>query len=104
MGGVLAYACGRRAEKGVRKFPTLLKPFGVVHSDTDTAAVYERPLPASAHPGGNFHTQQIEGPPLSLRTRIKRLTRNPLCVLKAVLRPDTVIGLFGNRYAFGTPL
>jgi insertion element IS1 protein InsB len=41
---------------------------------------------------------------LTLRTRIKRLARKPLCFSNSVFRHDTVIGLCVNRYEFGTPV
>ena len=71
---------------------------------TDAAGVSERHLPASAHTVGKINTQQIERKPLTLRTRIKRLARKPLCFSKSVFMHDTVIGLFVNRYEFGTPI
>jgi insertion element IS1 protein InsB len=82
----------------------LRKPFGVVHFYTDGAGVYKRPLPASAPTVGKAHTQQIERNHLTLRTRIKRLGRKTLCFSKSVFMHDTVIGLFVNRYKFGTPI
>jgi len=50
------------------------------------------------------HTQQIKRKHLTLRTRIKRLARKTLCFSKSVFMHDTVIGLFVNRYEFGTPV
>lgn len=76
----------------------------MVHFYTAGAAVYERPLPASAPTVGTSHTPQSERKPLTLRTRSKRLARNTICFSKSVFMPDTVIGLFVNRYEFGTPL
>ena len=102
-GVVLAYACGRRADKVCAQLQKLLKPFGLVHLYTDAAGVYERHLPASAHPVGKVRTQQIERNHLTLRTRIKRLARKTICFSKSVFMHDTVIGLFVNRYEFGTP-
>jgi insertion element IS1 protein InsB len=101
---VLAYAFGNRADRVFLKLQKLLKPFGLVHFYTDAAGVYERHLPASAHTVGKLHTQQIERKHLTLRTRIKRLARKTMCFSKSVLMHDTVIGLFVNRYEFGTPI
>ena len=103
-GVVLAYAFGSRADEVFVKLQKLLKPFGLVHFYTDAASVYERHLPAAAHTVGKIHTQQIERKPLTLRTRIKRLARKTICFSKSVFMHDTVIGLFVNRYEFGTPL
>jgi insertion element IS1 protein InsB len=102
-GVVLAYAFGSRADRVFVKLKKLLKPFGLVHFYTDAAGVYERHLPASAHTVGKLNTQQIERKHLTLRTRIKRLARRTICFSKSVLLHDTVIGLFVNRYEFGTP-
>jgi insertion element IS1 protein InsB len=38
---------------------------------------------------------------LTLRTRIKRLTRKTICFSKSIQMHDIVIGLFVNRYEFG---
>jgi insertion element IS1 protein InsB len=103
-GVVLAYAFGSLADKVFGQLQKLLKPFGLVHFYTAGAGVYKRHLPASAHPVGKAHTQQIERKPLPLRTRLKRLARKTLCFSKSVFMHDPVIGLFVNRYEFGTPI
>jgi insertion element IS1 protein InsB len=101
-GVVLAYALGSRADKVFVELKKLLKPFGLGHFYTDAAGVYERHLPLSAHTVGKSNTQQIERKHLTLRTRIKRLARKTICFSKSVFMHDTVIGLFVNRYEFGT--
>jgi len=101
-GVVLAYAFGSRADAVFVELKKLLEPFGLEHFYTDAAGVYKRHLPAPAHTVGKMHTQQIERKHLTLRTRIKRLARKTLCFSKSVLMHDTVIGLFVNRYEFGT--
>ncbi len=103
-GVVLAYTFGSRADKVFVQLRKLLKPFGLVHFYTDAAGVYERHLPTSAHTVGKIYTQQIERKHLTLRTRIKRLARRTICFSKSVFLHDTVIGLFVNRYEFGTPI
>ena len=103
-GVVLAYALGSRADQVFGQLQQLLKPFGLVHFYTDAAGVYERHLPVSAHTVGKSHTQQIERKHLTLRTRIKQLARKTICFSKSVFMHDTVIGLFVNRYEFGTPV
>ena len=103
-GVVLAYTFGSRADQVFVQLQKLLKPFGLVHFYTDAAGVYERYLPASAHTVGKINTQQIERKHLTLRTRIKRLTRKTIWFSKSVFMHDTVIGLFVNRYEFGTPI
>ncbi len=103
-GVVLAYAFGSRADKVFVQLQKLLTPFGLGHFYTDAAGVYERHLPTSAHTVGKINTQQIERKHLTLRTRIKRLARKTMCFSKSVFMHDTVIGLFVNRYEFGTPI
>jgi insertion element IS1 protein InsB len=102
-GVVLAYVFGNRADAVFLQLQKLLKPFGLVHFYTDAAGVYDRHLPDRAHTVGKLHTQQIERKQLTLRTRIKRLARKTICFSKSVFMHDTVIGLFVNRYEFGTP-
>jgi insertion element IS1 protein InsB len=103
-GVVLAYVLGSRADEGFVQLQTLLKPFGLVHFYTDGAGVYTPHLPATAHTVGKVYTQQIERKPLTLRSRIKRLARKTICFSKSILMHDIVIGLFVNRYEFGTPV
>ena len=103
-GVVLAYAFGTRADEVFLQLQQLLKPFGLEHFYTDAAGVYQRHLPAATHTVGKIHTQQIERKHLTLRTRIKRLTRKTICFSKSIFMPDTVIGLFVNRYEFGLPV
>jgi insertion element IS1 protein InsB len=103
-GVVLAYTFGNRADAVFIELQKLLKPFGLEHFYTDAAGVYGRQLPATAHTVGKRYTQQIERKHLTLRTRIKRLARKTLCFSKSVFMHDTVIGLFVNRYEFGTPV
>jgi insertion element IS1 protein InsB len=100
-GVVLAYVFGSRADEVFVELQQLLKPFGLVHFYTDGAGVYDRHLPATAHTVGKAHTQQIERKHLTLRTRIKRLTRKTICFSTSVFRHDPVIGRFVNRYEFG---
>jgi insertion element IS1 protein InsB len=101
-GMVLAYVLGSRADEVFLQLRKLRKPFGLVHFYTDAAGVYARHLPAPAHTVGKIHTQQIERKHLTLRTRIKRLARKTICFSQSVFLPDTGIGLFVNRYEFGT--
>lgn len=44
--------------------------------------------------------QSIERKHLTLRSRIKRLTRKTIAFSKSQLMHDTVIGLFINRFFF----
>jgi insertion element IS1 protein InsB len=65
---------------------------------------YTRQLDADAHNPGKRHTQKIERKHLTLRTRIKRLTRKTICFSRSIEMHDLVIGLFVNRYEFGLPV
>ena len=58
-------------------------------------------LDPEQHTTSKRFTQKIERKHLTLRTRIKRLTRKTICFSKSTQMHDIVIGLFVNRYAFG---
>ena len=60
-----------------------------------------RNLHPEHHTIGKENTQKIERKQLTLRTRIKRLTRKTICFSKSIQMHDIVIGLFVNRYEFG---
>ena len=79
----------------------LLKPFGITRYHTDDWGAYTRHLDPDEHNLGKQHTQQIERKHLTLRTRIKRLTRKTICFSRSIQMHDIVIGLFVNRYEFG---
>ena len=83
------------------KLKGLLEPFGITQYDTDHWGAYTRQLEPEMHRPGKRNTQKIERKHLTLRTRIKRLTRKTICFSKSVQMHDIVIGLFVNRYAFG---
>ena len=79
----------------------LLEPFGITRYDTDDWGAYTRHLNPDEHNQGKRNTQQIERKHLTLRTRIKRLTRKTICFSRSIQMHDIVIGLFVNRYEFG---
>ena len=64
-------------------------------------STYTRHLDPEQHTTSKRYTQKIERKHLTLRTRIKRLTRKTICFSKSAQMHDIVIGLFVNRYAFG---
>ena len=103
-GKVLAYVFGRRQDEVFLKLKTLLEPFGITKYYTDSWGAYTRHLEADEHQPGKRNTQQIERKHLTLRTRIKRLTRKTICFSKSIQMHDIVIGLFVNRYEFGLTL
>ena len=100
-GKVLAYVLGRREDLTVLKLKALLMPFGIRRFYTAGWGAYKRHLASTRHEVGKRHTQPLAGKPLTLRARIKRLTRRTLCCSKSVQRHDLVIGLFINRHEFG---
>ena len=103
-GKVLAYVFGRRQDQVFLQLKGLLEPFGIRRYHTDAWGAYTRHLdPAEPHPG-KWHMQQIERTHLTLRTRIKRLTRKTICFSRSIQMHDIVIGLFVNRYEFGLPV
>jgi insertion element IS1 protein InsB len=103
-GKVLAYVFGRRKDEVFVQLKTLLEPFGITRYHTDYWGAYTRHLDADEHKPGTRNTQKIERKHLTLRTRIKRLTRKTICFSKSVQMHDIVIGLFVNRYEFGLPV
>jgi len=100
-GRVLAYVFGRRKDEVFLQLKTLLAPFGITRYYTDHLGAYQRHVDTEQHCPGKRNTQQIERKHLTLRTRIKRLTRKTICFSKSPQMYDIVIGLFVNRYEFG---
>lgn len=100
-GKVLAYVFGRRKDEIFLELKALLKPFGVHRCYTDDWGAYTRHLDNQKLQIGKRNTQKIERKHLTLRTRIKRLTRKTICFSKLNKMHDTVIGIFVNRYEFG---
>jgi insertion element IS1 protein InsB len=92
-GKVLAYVFGRRQDEVFLKLQALLEPFGITHYYTDYWGAYTRHIEAEQHQPGKRNTQQIERKHLTLRTRIKRLTRKTICFSKSIQMHDIVIGL-----------
>jgi insertion element IS1 protein InsB len=100
-GKVLAYVFGRRPDEVFLKLKALLEPFGITKYYTDAWGAYTRHIEVDQPQPGKRNMQQIERKHLTLRTRIKRLTRKTICFSKSIQMHDLVIGLFVNRYAFG---
>jgi len=100
-GEVLAYVIGKHQDSVLLKLKDLLKPFGVRHFFTDGWGGYERHINAEHLSIGKANTQKIERKHLTLRTRIKRLTRKTICFSKSERMHDIVLGLFINIYEFG---
>ena len=79
-----------------------LTPFGMTRDDTDTWGAYRRSLPPDQPVIGKLPMQRIERKHLTWRTRLKRLARQTLCCSRSTVMHDAVIGLFINRYDFGS--
>ena len=100
-GQVLAYVFGPRKDQAFLDLQTLLDPFGIKRFFTDDWGAYSRHIDPEKHFVGKENTWKIERKHLTLRTRIKRLTRKTICFSKSKRMHDTVIGLFINRFEFG---
>ncbi len=98
---ILAYVLADHKDAAFLKLKALLAPFGITQFYTDDWGAYGRHLKAEEHTVGKANTQRIERKHLTLRTRIKRLTRKTICFSKSEWLHDTVIGLFINRFEFG---
>ena len=84
------------------KLQALLVPFGITRYYTDKANVYQRHLPSEQHTVGKLTMQKIERKHLTLRTRLKRLTRKTPCFSRAWVMHDLIIGLYRNQVEFGS--
>jgi len=100
-GTILAYVLGTHTDTVFVKLKQLLAPFGITRFYTDDWGTYQSNLLPQQHTIGKKNTQKIERKHLTLRTRIKRLTRKTICFSKSIRMHDIVIGLFVNRYEFG---
>ncbi len=77
------------------------EPFGTEQFYTEGWGAHERPLNAQVHRVEKINTRKIERNHLTLRTRIKRLTRKTICFSKSIQMHDIVLGLFIHRFEFG---
>ena len=97
----LAYTFGTRKHKYLDKLLSLLAPFsiGTVYADNNYA--YKERLSDDILVTGKKNTQQIERDHLTLRTRVKRLSRKTICFSKDKNIHTAVIGTFINTHFFG---
>lgn len=65
---------------------------------SDDWGSYTREVPKDKHLTGKIFTQRIEHNNLTLRTRIKKLTRKTICLSRAVKLHEKVIGAFIEKY------
>lgn len=99
-GDVLAYTFGPRTDETCREPLALLTPFSAGMIATDDWGSYAREVPKDKHLTGKIFTQRIERNTLTLRTRIKRLTRKTICFSRSVELHEKVIGSFIEKYMF----
>ena len=90
---MLAYVLGTRKDAEFLKLRALLAPVGITRYYTDKAGVYRRHLPSEQHTVGKRTMQKIERKHLTLRTRLKRLTRKTLSFSRSCVMHDLIIGL-----------
>jgi len=83
-GGVLVYTFGPRTDETCRELLALLMPFNIGMITSDDWGSYRREVPKDMHLTGKIFTQRIERNNLTLRTRIKRLTRKTICFSRSV--------------------
>ncbi|MCS3406118.1 IS1 family transposase [Serratia sp. AKBS12] len=99
-GGVLACTFGPRTDETCRELLALLTPFTIGMITSDDWGSYAREVPKDKHLTGKIFTQRIERNNLTLRTRIKRLTRKTVCFSRSVELHEKVIGAFIEKYMF----
>ena len=100
-GKILAYVFGSRKDEVFCQLKGLLEPFGIQRFYTDDWGAYSRNPLGKEHIIGKDKTWKIERKHLTLRTRIKRLTRKTICFSKSIVMHNIVVGLFINRFEFG---
>jgi len=103
-GETVAFVFGRRKDDVSLKLKKLLEPFNIGKYYTDNWGAYSKNLDKDKHEIGKKNTQTIERKNLTLRTRIKRLTRKTICFSKSIKMHDIVIGLLINVLDFGLML
>ena len=101
-GEVVAFVFGRRTHQTFRQLMILLEKakIQVVKWITDSWWAYYDCLDQALRLESKALLQSLERKHLTLRTRLKRLTRRTICFSKSVVVHDTVIGLFINQFFF----
>ena len=101
-GEVVAFVFGRRTHATFRRLLALLEKAQIQVSGwiTDAWWAYFDCLDQTRRIESKALLQTLERKHLTLRTRLKRLTRRTICFSKSVVIHDTLIGLFINYYFF----
>lgn len=101
-GRVLAFVFGRRTHATFRRLRAVLRAAGWVvdHWFTDAWWAYVDELDPAARTEGKAALQRLERKHLTLRTRLKRLTRKTICCSKKQFFHDGLITLFIFHFFF----
>ena len=94
---VIAHVFGPRTKKTLKKLIKLIKSYKFKCYCTDDWKPYSSELPEDIHVVTKKLTQSIERTNLTLRTRLKRLTRRTICFSRSEKLHDKVIGEFISR-------
>ncbi|CND75957.1 Insertion element iso-IS1n protein insB [Yersinia intermedia] len=96
----MAHTFGPRTDETCRELLALLTPFSIGMITCDNWDSYAREVPKDNHLTGKIFTQRIERNNLTLRTRIKCLTRKTICFSRSIELHEKVIGAFIEKYMF----
>ena len=101
-GHVLAFVFGRRTHATFRRLLAVLAAAGWAVGQwlTDAWGAYDPCLPTEQHLVGKGPMQRLERKHLTLRTRLKRLTRRTICFSKKQFFHDGLITLFIFHFFF----
>ena len=101
-GQVVAFVFGRRTHATFRRLQAVLAAAGwaVAQWLTDAWGAYQVCLPAGQRQAGKKLLQRLERKHLTLRTRLKRLTRKTICFSKKQFFHDGLITLFIFHFFF----
>ena len=101
-GEVVAFVFGRRTNDTFQRLLQALKQADLqaVKWITDAWAAYTTCLPAEEHQIDKPQLQRLERKHLTLRTRVKRLTRKTICFSKLLFFHDGIISLFIHHFFF----
>jgi insertion element IS1 protein InsB len=103
-GHVVAYVFGRRTHATFERLRQVLTRAGLTVAlwVTDAWWADVDRLPAEQRVEEKTRLQRLERKHLTLRTRLKRLTRQTICFSKKTFFHDGVIGLFIHHFFFQT--
>jgi insertion element IS1 protein InsB len=103
-GQVVAFVFGRRTHATFERLRHLLAQAGVPVARwiTDAWWAYVDQLPAEQRVEDKAQLQRLERKHLTLRTRLKRLTRKTICFSKKPFFQDGLISLFIHHFFFQT--